>query len=162
MSKQQRQHAQENNFIRRLADYCAKNNLKFEDTHEGTGPYDCIINDIYYYDIKATDHSKLSYRRTLPNGYEYEPHLTYMRIPYLICLPNGKCYKISKQEFRDYVNSLRDEGRLEEETTIYNGDGNENLCVNISLFLNQDHLIYELNDCVDPWSTFINFTNYRR
>lgn len=155
-SKQQRQHEIENKAMQRLANYCKQHNMSFIDTHIGTAPYDCIIDNIYYYDVKATDKRKLSYRRTLPDGYTYDPIAKHTRVPYLIIEPNGKCYKISKQELRDYIDNLKQQGKLEEETTIYDGDGNINTCVNISYFINDEHLLFDISNNKDVWQAFIS------
>lgn len=147
-------HLKEREFIKRIEKYCAANNIEFEDAHDDhkTG-VDVIINKLSY-DLKVSEHDKLSYWRKTPTGLEYEPHMTHTRIPYLICKNDGKIYKLTKQEFRDYVNSLREQGKLDELTHIHCGDGNENRAVDISHFLDENHLFMELNDNVDRWSTF--------
>lgn len=151
---QQLLHLKEREFIKRIEKYCISNNILFEDAHDDhkTG-IDVVINKLPY-DIKVSQHDKLSYWRKTPTGYEYEPHMTHTRIPYLICKNDGKIYKLTKQEFRDYVNDLREQGKLDEKTFVHEGDGNYNKAVDISHFLDAAHLFMELKDNTDRWATF--------
>lgn len=144
-------------YLKRIEKYCAQHNIEFEDAHDDhdTG-IDIILDKMYLYDIKVTDHAKLSYWRKTPTGYEYEPHKIHTRVCYLICLPDGRCYKLSKQTFGKYIDDLRAAGQLDEKTFVHEGDGNYNKAVDISSFLTKENLLFELNDCNDRWSTFAN------
>lgn len=145
---QKYQHSREAELIKRIADYCAKNNIPFKDLTGTEDDYkygvDCYIGDRPF-DLKCSDSRKLTVIKRLPNGIEYKPYEKHTRIPYLYCLPSsGKCYIITKQTFKSFIEYYKSMDMLDDIMTIYTGDGNTNYCINISRLLNNTNLFVTL------------------
>ena len=124
---QEMQHKKEERFIGFLRDYCHRNNISFHDTHSDFNlGADVYINDTPY-DLKVSNSRKLTIAKHYKEKW-YCPLELHPDVDYLIVEEHDDkwvLFKLNKsrvwKEFLEHT-----------DLSLYAGDGNINICQNVS------------------------------
>lgn len=137
--RQIKEHRIEENGIKMIKEWAARNNIPFEDVHEDFSTGIDIILDGKSYDLKVTKSTWLTFVKKFQDKW-YCPLELHTEVPYLI-LNGTKGHILDKKELLAFCNqqSIRSGIQL----GVYVLDGNINITFNADRFIKEPDFDFE-------------------